>query len=45
MGNSTGDRASLAHARPHRYLAEPERLPDGRRRVTLYKDGHPAHRE
>jgi hypothetical protein len=45
MGNSTGDRASPTHARPHRYLAELERLPDGRLRATLYRDGHPVHRE
>ena len=45
MGNTTGDRASPTHAPPHRYLAELERLSDGRLRATLYRDGHPVHRE
>jgi hypothetical protein len=45
MGNSSGDRASPTLAPPHRYLAELERLPDGRLRATLYRDGHSVHRE
>lgn len=45
MDNSTGDHAPPAYARPHRYLAELERLPDGRLRATLYCDGRPVHRE
>ena len=45
MGNTTGDRAIPTLGPPHRYLAELERLSDGRLRATLYRDGHPVHRE